>query len=73
MMHQCWTDRALKLGSPKRLFLSLGLDFGGILFGRDLGRLRREAGELVRDLAERSSGLRKYQGKEMVRDVFEYG
>ena len=51
MMHQCWTDRALKLGSPKRLFLSLGLDFGGILFGKDIGRLRREAGELVRDLA----------------------
>lgn len=57
-MHQCWTDRHLKLGNPAKLYLSLGLDFGGILFGRDIKRLKREAGELIRDLAEKSEGLK---------------
>ena len=55
------------------MFLSLGLDFSGVLLGRDLKRLKREAGDMVRDLAERSGVLREYRGKQMVRDVFEFG
>jgi hypothetical protein len=51
LMQQCWNDRRLKLSSPSKLFLSLGLDFSGLLLGWDLRRLKRQAGELVRDLA----------------------
>ena len=50
LMRQCWTDKNLKIGNPRKLFFSLGLDFGAILFGRDLKRVKKEAGELLRDL-----------------------
>ena len=62
-MQSCWTSRHLKLGMPAKLYLSMGLDFGGVLFGRDMKRLKRDAGEMVRDLAEKCEGLKEYRGK----------
>lgn len=41
VMVQCWSDRHLKLGEEGRLFLSMGLDFAGVITGRDLKRLKK--------------------------------
>lgn len=41
LMAQCWNDRHLRLGSPGKVFLSLGLDFSAIVMGRDLKRIKR--------------------------------
>lgn len=41
--------------------------------GADMKRVKREGMQLVRDLSQRVGLLREYRGKEVVRDVVEYG
>lgn len=72
-MHGCWADRHLKLHEESRVFLSLGIDFSLLLSGRDVKQLKKRAIETLRELAERTSSLRSYRGKEVTRDVFQYG
>ncbi len=72
-MRECWSDRHVKLHEEGRVFLSMGVDFSIVLFGKDLKRLKKRAIDSVRELNDRTSSYRKYRGKEVVRDVFHYG
>lgn len=73
MMAECWGDRQVKIHEQCRLFLSMGVDFSMIFIGRDVKRLKKRAIDTVRQLNDRTSSYRKYRGKEVIRDVFQYG
>ena len=47
-MRDCWCDRHVKLHEEGRVFLSMGLDFSIVLFGKDLKRLKKRAIDSVR-------------------------
>lgn len=48
MMRECWNDRHVKLHEEGRVFLSMGVDFSIVLFGKDLKRLKKRAIDSVR-------------------------
>lgn len=51
----------------------MGVDFSMILIGKDIRRLKKRAIDSIRELNDRTSAHRKYRGKEVIRDVFQYG
>lgn len=72
-MGECWGDRHVKVEEECRLFLSMGVDFAMVLIGKDVKRLKKRAIDSVRELNDRTSAYRRYRGKEVIRDVFQYG
>jgi hypothetical protein len=56
-------------------FLSLGLSLGLLVYGKqsDLKKMKKEAADMMRDIAEKIQGIRLYRGKQKVRDVFQFG
>ena len=63
----------MRVGEEGRLYFSLGLDFSALVVSKELKKLKKMSIELVRELTERMGSLKEYRGKEVVRDVFQYG
>lgn len=49
------------------------MDLSLLVVGTDLKRLKKRAIDCTRHLAERVSSLKKYRGKQLIRDVFQFG